>query len=206
MTTKASKSISSTQKPLTWLEQPPSWLIPFCTPAISKDGDEDTQLPPAGIHFEQAHVLPHTCMEHSINSTAFPNLAPPCPESHKSIIWWGTCRLKVLEFPTVHTYVTFIHYFIQSTLQMYMLMQDVPWVFEKLIQPSASTPEDEIHEHICWSMAQSYACKLLRHFDISVLCNVCNKTLPSSFSHLAKFAYQFCSACLKEELWADLMQ
>lgn len=48
-----------------------------------------SQLPPAGIYFEQAPVPPNVCMQHSVNSTltALPNFLPPSPEPHISIIW-----------------------------------------------------------------------------------------------------------------------
>ena len=46
------------------------------------------QLPPAGTYLEQAPVLPHMCLQRSVNSTltALPNFLPPCPEPHVSTI------------------------------------------------------------------------------------------------------------------------
>lgn len=71
-----------------------------------------------------------------------------------------------------------------------VLMPAVIKVFEKPIQASALIPEDAICEHVLQSTVQSYTCRMLLCFNISVLCYVCSETFPSSISHLARFAYQ----------------
>lgn len=78
-----------------------------------------------------------------------------------------------------------IHILIQSRPQTCMLMSAVPRVLEKLIE--SVTPLQEMRYV---STKQPHACRTLLRLSISVLCNVCGKTFPSSISHLAIFAYQ----------------